>query len=172
MTLTPLRCGVDDVKHLTLRTLVPLLLAIAAICAIPNPPAARAVDYDCRFRHPGGSPGTLAPGDPYGLHADNDGIACEDPPSGGGGGGGGGPVRTQAAPPPPKLNKAAAGPRRCESPASSPAIAPASRPQLHRRLRGWRTKVTCRFLGESETSTSETVWASMSPSVEEVRRRH
>jgi Excalibur calcium-binding domain len=32
----------------------------------------------------------LLPGDPHGLDADNDGIACESLPSGGGGGGGGG----------------------------------------------------------------------------------
>jgi hypothetical protein len=70
-----------------------MLLVLATTVALLGqaPPRALAVDYDCSdFATQEEAQEYLLPGDPYGLDADNDGIACEDLPSGGGGGGGGG----------------------------------------------------------------------------------
>jgi Excalibur calcium-binding domain len=90
------------------------LLAVVPMCAaivfLAAPASAQAVDYDCSdFANQAEAQEYLLPGDPYGLDADNDGIACEDlpcpcageEPSGGG----------EAEPPPPppyRLSKAAA----------------------------------------------------------------
>src|SRR3954451_5275236 len=66
-------------------------------------------DYNCSdFQYQEEAQEYLLPGDPYGLDADHDGIACEDLPPGGGEteGGGGGP--TIPPPPPPELSKSAA----------------------------------------------------------------
>jgi Excalibur calcium-binding domain len=132
--------------------------AALALCAIPGPPAAHALDYDCSdFATQEEAQEYLEPGDPYRLDADNDGIACEDLPSGGGGGGGGsGGTVEPAPPPPPKLNKAAA-----RAAAMRVARKLARRSARIETLsfygcsRGSRTRITCRFLGESETPTSE-----------------
>lgn len=135
-------------------------VAVLTVCAIPGPPAAQARDYNCSdFATQEEAQEHLLPGDPDGLDADNDGVACEDLPSGGGGGGGGGGGSAEPAPPPPppKLNKAAvraAAMRVARKLARHSArIQTLSFPGCSR---GSRTKVTCRFLGESETPTSET----------------
>lgn len=61
--------------------LVLLLLSLAGICAIPNPPKAHALDYDCAdFATQAEAQEYLLPGDPYRLDGDNDGIACESLP--------------------------------------------------------------------------------------------
>lgn len=63
------------------RTLLLLTLALTAIWAIPSPPAARALDYNCSdFSTQAQAQEYLLPGDPYRLDADHDGIACEDLP--------------------------------------------------------------------------------------------
>ncbi|HEV7483841.1 MAG TPA: excalibur calcium-binding domain-containing protein [Solirubrobacterales bacterium] len=63
------------------RTLAFLIFAVTAICAIPGPPTARALDYDCSdFSSQAQAQEYLLPGDPYRLDADHDGIACEDLP--------------------------------------------------------------------------------------------
>jgi len=80
-----------------------LFLALAAVVAMQSPDSASA-DFDCAdFSNQEEAQEYLLPGDPYGLDADNDGIACEDLPSGGGGGDGGGGDGggTEPAPPPP-----------------------------------------------------------------------
>jgi hypothetical protein len=73
------------------------------------------VDYDCAdFVNQAEAEEYLAPGDPYNLDADGDGIACEDLPcpcsySTGGGGGGNSSQPAPAPPPePPKLMKSVA----------------------------------------------------------------
>jgi len=74
--------------------------------------SAAAADLDCSdFSTQEEAQGHLLPGDPHGLDADNDGIACETLPSGGpdpGPGGGGEATEPAPPPPPPKLSKAAA----------------------------------------------------------------
>jgi hypothetical protein len=78
---------------------------------------ATASDYDCAdFANQAEAEEYLEPGDPYGLDADGDGIACEDLPCpcssspGGAGGGEEGSSEPAPAPPPepPKLKKSAA----------------------------------------------------------------
>ena len=74
-----------------------LLLAGFAASALAAPVAATS-GFNCEdFATQGEAQEYLEPGDPYGLDADSDGIACEDLPAGGGGGGGGGSA--QPAPP-------------------------------------------------------------------------
>ena len=52
-----------------------------AVLAIPAPPAAQAVDYDCAdFSSQAEAQEYLLPGDPYNLDGDSDGVACEDLP--------------------------------------------------------------------------------------------
>ena len=61
----------------------PLLIALAlsAVWALPDPPVARAFDYDCSdFSTQAQAQEHLLPGDPYNLDGDNDGIACESLP--------------------------------------------------------------------------------------------
>jgi hypothetical protein len=140
------------------RTLLGASVALVAIFAISGAPAQAAGDYDCAdFATQEEAQEHLLPGDPYGLDADNDGIACEDLPSGGGGGGGGGATEPPPPPPPPKLNKAAARAAAMHVARKlarrSPRIEKLTFAGCSRRS---RTKVTCRFLGESETPTSET----------------
>lgn len=84
----------------------PLLVALG-LCLLTAPTAA-ARDYDCAdFASQAEAQEYLLPGDPYGLDADNDGIACETLPAGGSGGGGGGGKAKQA-PPPYRLDMRAA----------------------------------------------------------------
>lgn len=132
----------------------------------PGAPAAQRRDYDCAdFATQAEAEEYLLPGDPYGLDADDDGIACEDNPcpcsstpggSGGGGGEGGGGTITDPPPPPkpPKLNKAVA---------RSAAMAKARHYNLRNRLislisfqgchRTSRQKVHCTFHGRGQTPT-------------------
>jgi hypothetical protein len=87
--------------------------AAAAIALLAVPGAAAARDYDCAdFANQAEAEEYLLPGDPYGLDADNDGIACEDLPcpcsSSAGGGGGGGSSEPPPPPPPPHLKRSLA----------------------------------------------------------------
>jgi Excalibur calcium-binding domain len=63
------------------RALLILAVSLAAIWASPNPPTAKALDYDCSdFSSQAQAQEHLLPGDPYNLDGDNDGIACEELP--------------------------------------------------------------------------------------------
>ncbi len=86
------------------------LLLLSAIMVIAGSERAIAGDLDCSdFETQEEAQENLAPGDPDGLDADDDGIACETLPSGGGGGEGGGSTEPAAPEPPPyKLSKPAA----------------------------------------------------------------
>ena len=87
------------------------LLTLCALTALALVPSAAMADLDCAdFATQEEAQEQLLPGDPYGLDADGDGIACETLPSGGGGGGGegGGSTEPEPPPPPPKLDKDAA----------------------------------------------------------------
>lgn len=80
--------------------------ALAAICltTASAAPIATTSDYDCSdFATQEEAQEYLEPGDPYGLDADNDGIACEDLPPGGRES-----IDHPSPPEPPKLSKAAA----------------------------------------------------------------
>jgi Excalibur calcium-binding domain len=83
---------------------------MAAAFSLASAGSAWAVDYDCAdFATQEEAQEYLLPGDPYGLDADNDGVACEDLPSGGSeGDGGGSSIDPPPPPPPPKLKKGAA----------------------------------------------------------------
>src|SRR3954447_15287054 len=90
------------------KTLALFLFAMPALLAV-LPSDAAAVDYDCSdFATQEEAQEFLLPGDPYGLDADNDGVACEDLPSGGSSGGGGGGESPSKPPPPPELSKSVA----------------------------------------------------------------
>ncbi len=125
----------------------------AGLCA-----SAMAVDYNCSdFSTQEEAQAHLLPGDPYGLDADNDGIACESLPSGGSGGGGGGSTKPVPPPPPPKLSKAAARDAakgkarkyaRRSAQIDSIAFQGCGRRSRHR--------IDCRFLGSGRTSTKRT----------------
>jgi len=83
-----------------------IVSALATIAVFAIAPAIASADYDCAdFATQEEAQEYLLPGDPYGLDADNDGVACEDLPSGGGGGGS---VEKTPPPPPPKLDKSVA----------------------------------------------------------------
>jgi hypothetical protein len=80
-------------RGLLLAVLVLVLLAAIAV-ALRASPSASGADLDCSdFSNQSQAQQNLLPGDPYGLDADGDGVACESLPcpcaSGGGGGGGG-----------------------------------------------------------------------------------
>ena len=63
------------------RALLAISVLAAGVCAIPAPPAALAIDYDCSdFSSQAQAQGYLLPGDPYNLDGDNDGVACESLP--------------------------------------------------------------------------------------------
>jgi len=93
-----------------------LLLAISMTLAIAmQSPEPASADFDCGdFSTQAEAQDYLEPGDPYGLDADSDGIACESNPcpcgsgSAGGDGGSGGGHAEPAAPPPYHLKKSAA----------------------------------------------------------------
>jgi len=54
------------------------VFASSAIALVAEPQPAHAVDYDCaNFSNQAEAQGYLLAGDPYGLDADGDGIACE-----------------------------------------------------------------------------------------------
>jgi hypothetical protein len=90
------------------KTLALFLLTMPLLLAA-WPSSAAAVDYDCSdFATQEEAQEYLLPGDPYGLDADDDGIACEDLPSGGGEAGGGAGGSVGKPPPPPELRKGAA----------------------------------------------------------------
>lgn len=91
-----------------------LAFGFALLVLATTSPPAQAGDLDCSdFATQEEAQENLAPGDPDGLDADSDGIACETLPSGGGGGGGestgGGPSEPDPPEPPPyELSKAVA----------------------------------------------------------------
>jgi Excalibur calcium-binding domain len=133
-----------------------LLLMIAAALVAAIFPAMAAADYDCAdFATQEEAQEQLLPGDPYGLDADNDGIACEDLPSGGGGGGGS--VEPAPPPPPPELSKAAARSaakqkaRRYDS--RSLRIETVAFQGCNRRS---DYRITCRFIGRGRSDTQAT----------------
>jgi len=136
------------------------LVATAAVFSLVSAGSAWAVDYDCAdFATQEEAQEYLLPGDPYGLDADNDGVACEDLPSGGSGGGGGGGGSAEPPPPPepPKLGKGAA---------KRAAWAKAQHfDSLHANVSGVafsgcnrrsKYKVVCSFYTEGSTSSIET----------------
>jgi hypothetical protein len=141
-----------------------LLAAGTAIAMLGQSPSrALAVDYDCSdFATQEEAQEYLLPGDPYGLDADNDGIACEDLPPGGGGGGGGGNGGgggdTPPPPPPPHLDKGDA--RRASQAAahkfarSNPRVSTAAVGACHRL--GER-RVDCAAVARGRTSTTKTI---------------
>lgn len=143
-----------------------MLLAAATAIALfgQSPSRALAVDYDCSdFATQEEAQEYLLPGDPYGLDADNDGIACEDLPSGGdgggsgGGGNGGGGGDGPPPPPPPHLDKADA--RRASQAAAhkfarhNPHVSSAAVGACHRL--GER-RVDCAAVARGRTSTTKT----------------
>ena len=91
-----------------------VLLLVSSAGASAASPIATASDYDCSdFGSQAEAQEHLLPGDPDGLDADGDEIACESNPcpcstSTGSNGGGGGPTNPPPPPEPPKLRKAAA----------------------------------------------------------------
>lgn len=140
--------------------LLPLLpLAIMALLAL-TPSSAAALDYDCGdFETQEEAQEYLLPGDPYGLDADNDGIACEDLPSGGGGGetGSGGGGSTQKPPPPPELDKGVA--RNAAKEAARAFVDGNGRLDSFA-FKGCRRKslehINCDFLGRGQTNEDRT----------------
>lgn len=117
---------------------------------------AAAADLDCSdFSTQEEAQGHLLPGDPHGLDADNDGIACESLPPGGHPNNGGGDESTELPPPPPpKLNKAAAREaakrkarkyNRRSARIDSIAFQSCARRSRHR--------IDCRFYGSGRTAT-------------------
>jgi hypothetical protein len=56
-------------------------LLVLLVLPLLSPSASRAVDYDCsNFANQAEAQEYLLPGDPYGLDADHDGVACESLP--------------------------------------------------------------------------------------------
>lgn len=135
-----------------------MLLVIATTAAAE--PVATTSDYDCSdFATQEEAQEYLEPGDPYGLDADNDGIACEDLPSGGGGGGGGGGGTDDPPPPPepPKLSKAAAKQAAWAKARSfDRRNRNVSGPQLKRCVRRSKYTVNCRFVVDGKVGSLNT----------------
>jgi hypothetical protein len=80
-----------------------LIVAAATVVGLQTSPSASGADLDCSdFSNQAQAQQNLLPGDPYGLDADGDGVACESLPcpcsSGGGGSGGGGGGQTPSKP--------------------------------------------------------------------------
>lgn len=89
-----------------------LIFTATLLVVLSSPDSARA-DYDCGdFASQAEAQDYLLPGDPHGLDADSDGIACESNPcpcsSGSSGGSGGSEESEPAAPPPYRLKKSVA----------------------------------------------------------------
>ncbi len=123
------------------------------------PSSAAAVDYDCSdFATQEEAQEYLLPGDPYGLDADHDGIACEDLPSGGGETEGGGGGSTIEPPPPPELSKSVA--RDAAQHAARTFVRQSDRLDsvafkgCHRKA---RERINCNFLGRGQTSEQRTI---------------
>lgn len=93
---------------------VAVVFAFLCWCSVAAAaPVATTSDYDCSdFGSQAEAQEHLAPGDPDGLDADSDGIACESNPcpcsASSGAEGGGGSSKPAPPPEPPKLSKAAA----------------------------------------------------------------
>lgn len=142
-----------------MRTWKILLSMIAVTLVAASFPAMAVADYDCAdFATQEEAQEQLLPGDPYGLDADNDGIACEDLPSGGGGGGGGGSVEPAPPPPPPELSKAAArnaAKQRARQYASQSFRIETVAFQGCSRRSDYR--ITCRFIGRGRSDTQATI---------------
>lgn len=133
----------------------------APLAAGSSGPVATASDYDCSdFASQEEAQEYLEPGDPYGLDADNDGIACEDLPSGGEGGGGegGGSVEPPPPPPePPKLKKGAAkGAAKAKALRFDRLHSQVQGVVLNRCARRSRYRVDCSFGTDGHTPNLET----------------
>ncbi len=132
---------------------------LAALALTIGFPETAAADYNCAdFATQEEAQEQLLPGDPHGLDADSDGIACEDLPSGGGGGGGGGgSTEPTPPPPPPKLNKAAAREAAKRSARKytrrSARVEAVAFSGCSRRT---REKVVCRFTARGQSATQKT----------------
>ena len=140
------------------KTLALFLLTMPALLAA-WPSSAAAVDYDCSdFATQEEAQEYLLPGDPYGLDADHDGIACEDLPSGGGETEGGGDGSTSKPPPPPELSKSAA--RDAAQHAARTFVRQSNRLDsvafkgCHRKA---LQHINCDFLGRGQTSEQRTI---------------
>jgi hypothetical protein len=137
----------------------PLLMVLSALFILAIVPAnASAVDYDCSdFATQEEAQEYLLPGDPYGLDADNDGIACEDLPSGGGGGGESGTSKPSP-PPPPELDKdvakAAAKSAAHTFVGQNDRLDSAAFKGCHRKA---LQHINCNFLGRGQTSEQRTI---------------
>lgn len=149
-------------KSLGISLVLGVAVMLFLVAGTPKAAAAQHRDYNCAdFATQAEAEEYLLPGDPYGLDADGDGIACEDNPcpcsyapggSSGGGGGDGGPTEPPPPPKPPKLNKAVA---------RSAAQAKARRYNHRNRLislvsfqgcnRTSRQKIHCTFHGRGRT---------------------
>jgi hypothetical protein len=132
---------------------VPLLTALSALFILAIvPSSASAVDYDCAdFATQEEAQEYLLPGDPYGLDADNDGIACEDLPSGGG------ESETSKPPPPPELDKdvAKTAAKRVANTfvGQNDRLDSAAFKGCHRKA---LQHINCNFLGRGQTSEQRT----------------
>jgi hypothetical protein len=140
------------------KTFALFLLTMPAVLAV-WPSSAAAVDYDCSdFATQEEAQEHLLPGDPYGLDADHDGIACEDLPSGGGDAEGGGGGSTSKPPPPPELSKdAAKGAARHAARVfigHSDRLDSAAFKGCHRKA---LQHINCNFLGRGQTSEQRTI---------------
>ncbi len=137
-----------------------LLLTLCALAALALAPSSAIADLDCAdFETQEEAQEHLVPGDPHGLDADGDGIACETLPSGGGGGGGesGGSVEPEPPPSPPELDKDTARDAahdlarkfvRASAAVDRLAFQGCSRLSRHR--------IDCRFIARGETKTLRT----------------
>jgi hypothetical protein len=129
-----------------------LLTVLSALFILAIVPAsASAIDYDCSdFATQEEAQEYLLPGDPYGLDADNDEIACEDLPSGGG-------QETSKPPPPPELSKdvakAAAKHAARAFVSQNDRLDSAAFKGCHRKA---RQHINCNFLGRGRTSEQRT----------------
>jgi hypothetical protein len=140
------------------KVFLPVLLGVIALLACL--PSGAAADLDCAdFATQEEAQENLQPGDPDGLDADNDGIACETLPSGGSGEGGdpGSTALPPAPPRPPKLDKAAArdaAERKARK--FTRRHASLDSVSLQRCGRRGRHRVVCRFLARGRTPSQQT----------------
>lgn len=124
-----------------------------------SPSAVLALDYNCEdFATQEEAQEYLLPGDPYGLDADNDGIACEDLPSESGGGDEGGGGSAPMPPPPPELDRGVA--RDAAKRAARKFVNQSSRLD-QTAFKGCHRKalqhVNCNFVGRGQTSEQRVV---------------
>jgi hypothetical protein len=142
-----------------LKTLMKLLLGpvMATLAFAVLSPAPAFADYDCSdFATQEEAQEHLTPGDPNGLDADNDGIACEDFPTGGSGGGG--DVSDPAPPPPPpQLSKSAArAAAKAKAAAYNAHSAAVDTVRFGGCERRSREKVACSFTARGSTMSTAT----------------